>query len=182
MLTAGDERGRTQGGNNNAYCHDSAVSWVSWDDQPDWQHLHDLTRLLLRLRADHPVLRQRYFFEGVPLAVGGRKDISWLQPDGTEMTWQAWADSGVRTLGLFLAGDALRSHNSEGERIEDTSYVMWLHAGSEPVEVTLPADWADHYLEVVRTDAEPVPEPLKPGSSVLLLDHTFALFEAVSPG
>jgi glycogen debranching enzyme GlgX len=185
MLTAGDERGWTQGGNNNAFCQDNAVSWVSWDEDSEWRHLHDLTRRLLRLRTDHPVLRQRYFFEGMPLPDGTRKDISWLQPTGDEMTGEAWADSGAQTLGVFLAGDALRAHTPQGVRMHDTSYVMWLHAGGSPVDITLPKAWADHYVTVFRSDAAPDAEPLEPGSSLTLLDHTFALFEAVavaSPG
>ena len=180
MLTAGDERGRTQQGNNNPFCLDGPVSWISWDDPPGWMHLHELTRQLLALRAKHPALRQRYFFEGVPLHAGGRKDITWLQTNGEEMTEHTWADSGLRTLGLFLAGDAMRAHNSRGERMEDTSYVMWLHAGDAHVDVTLPRGWADHYVEVFRTDGPAVPDLLEPGKSVTLLDHTMALFEAVS--
>jgi glycogen debranching enzyme GlgX len=184
MLTAGDERGRTQGGNNNAYCQDNAVSWVSWDQDQEWSHLTDLTRLLLGLRATHPVLRQRYFFDGLALPEGQRKDVSWLHPNGDEMTSDTWADSRARTLGVFLAGDALRARTAEGVRLRDTSYLIWLHAGDQPVDVTLPKAWADSYLPVFRSDAEPdvdsLSVPLSPGSTVTLLDHTFALFEAVS--
>ena len=180
MLTSGDERGRTQRGNNNAFCHDGPVSWVSWDQPDAWSHLHDMTRLLLRLRADHPVLRQRFFFAGQPLLDGGRKDISWLTPGGNEMGPHDWADSGARTLGVFLAGDALRGQDVEGEPMRDTSYVMWLHSGDEPVDVTLPKEWPGHYVEVFRTDSAVDPTPLEPATSVTLLDHTFALFEALT--
>jgi glycogen operon protein len=180
MLTAGDERGRTQRGNNNAYCHDSAISWLDWDPANEWSHLHELTRLLLGLRAEHPVLRQRYFFEGRPPPDGDRKDVSWLQPDGTEMSGDAWADSSRRTLGVFLAGDALRARTQQGVRMHDTSYLMWLHAGDDPVEVTLPKTWADSYVTVFRSDETAAVEPIAPGSSVHLLDHTFALFEAIT--
>jgi glycogen operon protein len=179
MITAGDERGRTQRGNNNAFCQDNEISWHEWALDPAWQPLYDLARELLALRAEHPVLRQRYYFEGTPLNNTGRKDIMWLQPSGEEMDEEAWHDAGASTLGVFLAGDALRAVNAKGERKSDTSYVIWLHAGSEPVDVTLPEDWADHYLEVVRTDAPTGTERLKPGSTVTLLDRSFALFEAV---
>ncbi len=179
MLTAGDERGRTQGGNNNAYCQDSDLSWLSWDDDREWDHLRDLTRLLLTLRAEHPVLRQRSFFEGLPLSDGKRKDISWLRVSGEEMTGESWADSHLRTLGVFLAGDALRARTSQGPRLHDTSYLIWLHAGDGPVEVTLPTAWADSYRTVFRSDVDVDLVPLAPGCTVTLLDHTFALFEAV---
>ncbi|MGH3449096.1 MAG: glycogen debranching protein GlgX, partial [Nocardioidaceae bacterium] len=174
MVTAGDERGRTQGGNNNAFCQDNETSWVSWDTDPAWQHLHDLTRTLLRLRAEHPVLQQRYFFEGVPINGSGRKDITWLQATGEEMTQEAWLDSGATTLGIFLAGDALKAVSPRGEPQRDTSYLVWLHASSAPVDVTLPKEWARHYVELVRTDAPTAEEPLSPGASVTLLHHTFA--------
>ena len=161
---------------------------MSWQGDQSWGHLLDLTRRLLRLRAEHPVLRQRYFFEGVPLADGRRKDVSWLQADGEEMTGESWGDSQLRTLGVFLAGDALRARTTHGVRLHDTSYLIWLHAGGEPVQVTLPKAWADRYLLVYRSDADPSPasgpdsgsELIAPGSAVTLLDHTFALFEAVT--
>ncbi|MGI8577168.1 MAG: glycogen debranching protein GlgX [Nocardioidaceae bacterium] len=180
MLLGGDERGHTQRGNNNAFCQDNDVSWLSWEQDPRWKHLGDLTRSLLRLRAEHPVLRQRYFFEGKPLDGHGGKDITWLQPSGEEMTEQQWSDPTAATLGIFLAGDALRAVSSKGVRRRDKSYVLWFHAGSQPVTVTLPEPWADHYLELVRTDEANTGGPITPGSTVTLRDHTFALFEAVA--
>ncbi len=82
MITAGDERGRTQQGNNNAYCHDSPLSWVDWSPDPRWEHLTDLTRDLLALRRQHAVLRQRHFFAGRPVGDGARKDVAWFHPGG----------------------------------------------------------------------------------------------------
>jgi glycogen operon protein len=186
MLTSGDERGRTQGGNNNAFCQDNETSWFPWEDlDKQWQHLDRMTRLLLRLRADHPVLRQRHFFAGTPMAGNGRKDITWLQADGTEMTVDAWQDPTRSTLGVFLAGDALRGANAVGEPRQDTSFLLWLHAGSDPVDVTLPADLADRYVTVLRTDGDldaldatfSAGDHLSAGSTVSLLDRTFAVFE-----
>jgi glycogen operon protein len=180
MITAGDERGRTQRGNNNAFCHDSDLSWVSWSNDPDWAHLHALAGRLLALRQAHPVLRQRYFFAGKPLDSSGGKDITWLTASGDEMTEADWLDHSTATLGIFLAGDQLRAVDRRGVRRRDTSYLVWLHAGAEAVDVTLPAAWADHYVEVVRTDGDADPTPWKPGSQVRLLDRTLALFEAVA--
>jgi glycogen operon protein len=187
MIAGGDELGRTQLGNNNAFCHDSELSWVSWQPNPEWEHLHILARKLLRLRTDHPVLRQRYFFEGKPINGSGRKDITWLLPSGEELnTWDAWLDPGLSTLGVFLAGDQLRMVDVQGRRSRDTSYVIWLHSGAAPIDVVLPEPWADRYVEVLRTDrlddlvaADSPADPIKPGSTIRLLDHTVALFEAV---
>jgi isoamylase len=186
MIAAGNERGRTQQGNNNAFCHDSDLWWVSWDRQPQWEHLHELTRLLLRLRAEHPVLRQRFFFEGKPINGSDRKDITWLQPSGEEMNWDTWLDPDYTTLGVFVAGDQLRMFDERGQRRSDTSYVVWLHAGADPGEVLLPDCWADRYVEVLRTDrldnlSDPsARETLRPGTTVRLDHHTLALYEAVS--
>ncbi|MEP6665119.1 MAG: glycogen debranching protein GlgX [Nocardioidaceae bacterium] len=181
MISSGDERGRTQGGNNNAFCQDNEISWFPWEDlDPDWQHLDRLTRTLLKLRMEHPVLRQRHFFAGTPMGHSGRKDITWLQADGEEMTDGAWLDPTGMTLGVFLAGDALRAVNAVGERRHDTSYLIWMHAGAEPIDVTFPPELAEHYGEVVRTDRDIDDEPIKPGSTTSLLDRTFALFEARS--
>jgi isoamylase len=187
MLTAGDERGRSQQGNNNAFCHDTDLAWLCWQAEPGWEHLHPLASLLLRLRSEHPVLRQRFFFEGKPINGSDRKDITWLQPSGDEMNWTTWLDPTYRTIGVFLAGDQLRMFDQHGQRAHDTSYVFWLHAGDQPVDVSLPAAWADRYVEVVRTDrlealADPAQrETLAPGTTVRLDHHTMALYEAVAP-
>ena len=151
MLVAGDERGRTQGGNNNAYCQDNETSWLSWSDDEHWGALHTLTRRLVHLRREHPVLRQRHFFAGRPVVEGGRKDLSWIHPDGREMTGADWYDAGLRTLGMFLAGDAIRARDEHGEVIKDDSFLVWLHAGDADVTVTLP-DLSPDYAEVLRTD------------------------------
>ncbi len=191
MLVAGDERGRTQRGNNNAYCHDNDVSWVNWEPEPAWSPLHDLTRRLLALRAEHPVLHRHRFFEGAALEDNGRKDVVWLQPNGEEMDRVTWTDPANRTLGMYVAGDALRTLDRYGHPIRDTSYVIWLHADSDPVDLTLPLEWADHYRTVLRTDlpsstlaersddGEGAAKQLKPGSTVTLAPHSLAVFEAV---
>jgi glycogen debranching enzyme GlgX len=187
MLTSGDERGRTQGGNNNAFCQDNETSWFPWENlDKNWQHLDRLTRLLLRLRAEHPVLRQRHFFAGTPTGHNGRKDITWVQGDGTEMTEEGWLDPTRSTLGAFLAGDAIRGADAVGERRQDTSYLLWLHAGGEPVDVVLPPGLAERYTLVMRTDGdldaidqifdEAATEAA--GTALTLLDRTFALYEA----
>ena len=159
MLVAGDEMGRTQGGDNNAYCLDDETSWVDWSllKHPQWRSLLDLTRRLIHLRRRHPVLRQRLFFSGRPAFPGGLQDIAWFGPDGEEMTEADWfAPAGV--LGVYLSGQDIRGRGPQGERITDDSFLMILYAGAEKREFTLPgAPWARWYQVVVDTtlDADP---------------------------
>ncbi|CAN5752159.1 glycogen debranching protein GlgX [soil metagenome] len=142
MLTAGDERGRTQRGNNNAYCHDSELTWVGWSEDPRWSHLTTLTVDLLALRRRHPVLRARHYFVGHPVGDGRRKDLAWLHPAGHEMTQDDWFDTGLHTIGMLLNGDP------HGDR----SFVLWLHASHEPVTLVTPGDpWPDDWEVVVDT-------------------------------
>ena len=150
MITAGDERGRTQHGNNNAYCQDSPLSWMHWDPEADWSDLHELTRRLLRLRAEHPVLRRTRFRHGEPVldSTGeptGRKNLAWFGGAESEMTHHDWHDPHRRTLGVYLADD-------HTDRETDDAFLIWLHGGADPVQVTLPdGDWATTYTVVAHT-------------------------------
>ena len=91
MFTAGDERGRTQGGNNNPYVQDNEISWVDWRADDAWLDVYEVTKAALRLRREHPALRQRHWFEGRPTIEGGPKDLVWLHPSGREMAGDDWA-------------------------------------------------------------------------------------------
>jgi isoamylase len=137
MLLAGDELGRTQQGNNNAYAQDTEVSWI------DWQHMdHDLlayTRALISLRHAHPCFRRRRFFEGRPIW-GVDADIRWLRADGTEMNEQDWHTGFAKSFGCFLNGKAIRTISSHGERVTDDDFTLWFNAHSEPIEFRLAAD------------------------------------------
>ena len=97
MLTAGDERGRTQGGNNNAYGQDNETSWIDWRPDDAWLDVYEITKTALRLRREHPVLRQRHWFDGRPTIKGGIKDLVWVHPSGHEMTVDDWNDDSIRT-------------------------------------------------------------------------------------
>ena len=92
MITAGDERGRTQRGNNNAYSQDNEISWIDWRPDDAWLDVYEITKAALRLRREHPALRQRHWFEGRPAIRGGPKDLAWLHPSGREMTGDDWHD------------------------------------------------------------------------------------------
>ncbi|WP_165368065.1 glycogen debranching protein GlgX [Phytoactinopolyspora endophytica] len=152
MMTAGDEMGRTQFGNNNAYCQDNETTWVDWSLRDEFTDLHGLVQRLLALRARHPVFRQRRFFEGRPIRPGGRKDIGWFAPSGEEMDEADWHDESRRTLGMFLSGDGIRSRGEHGERITDDSFLLWLHSGADDIDVVLPGSpWATRYDVVIDT-------------------------------
>ncbi|WP_431782831.1 glycogen debranching protein GlgX [Streptomyces chumphonensis] len=156
MLVAGDEMGRTQGGNNNAYCQDNETGWVDWSllDEPGWRALFDLTARLVRLRRDHPVLRRRAFFSGRPHGPDGLRDLAWFTPHGTEMTEADWYAPGA-TLGMYLSGHDIPSRDERGEPVTDDSFLAVLHAGPEPAAFPLPGPpWATAYELVVDTARE----------------------------
>ncbi len=162
MLVAGDERGRTQGGNNNAYCLDDETSWVDWSADDAWLDVYEVTKAALALRRAHPALRQRHWFEGRPTIVGGPKDLAWLHPDGREMTTADWHDEQLTTLGMFVLGAPLRSPGPRGEQQVDASFCLWFHAGREPRDVVLMTQpWFDSGEVVLSTDAA-----LEAGTSV----------------
>ena len=163
MLTAGDERGRTQGGNNNAYVQDNATSWIDWRPDDAWLDVYDITKTALRLRREHPALRQRHWFEGRPTIKGGIKDLVWVHPDGREMSTDDWNDDSCRTVGMFLNGAPLRYPGPHGEQVRDKSFMIWLNAGHDDVKLTLPANqWVHHGEVVLSTNAE-----LAVGTSIL---------------
>ncbi|WP_455354206.1 glycogen debranching protein GlgX [Streptomyces sp. SYSU K217416] len=156
MLVAGDELGRTQGGNNNAYCQDNATSWLDWTllDDPDWRPLFELTSRLIGLRHTHPVLRRRAFFSGRQQGADGLRDLAWFTPGGTEMTERDWY-APAATLGLYLSGRDIPGRDARGAQVTDDSFLAVLHAADRPVSWVLPgAPWAEAYELVVDTSRE----------------------------
>jgi len=139
MLCGGDEMGRTQRGNNNAYCQDSEISWVDWKLSKPQQALLTFTRNLIALRQNHPVFRRRRFFQGRRIRGAEVKDLYWLRPDGKEMTDEDWTKGYVRCLGVRLAGDALDEKDPKGKPLLDDTFLMLLNAHHEPRPFTLPA-------------------------------------------
>ncbi|MEU7733305.1 glycogen debranching protein GlgX [Streptomyces griseus] len=182
MLVAGDEMGRTQGGNNNAYCQDNETGWLDWSllEEPAWRQLTELTARVLTLRRTHPVLRRRAFFSGRAQAPDGLRDLAWFARDGREMTEGDWY-APAATLGLYLSGRDIPGRDARGEPVTDDSFLAVLHAGAEPVAFELPGPpWADAYelvLDTSREDQAQAPgtvleggtEVAVPARSVLLL-------------
>ncbi|MFF0073885.1 glycogen debranching protein GlgX [Streptomyces sp. NPDC005494] len=156
MLVAGDEMGRTQGGNNNAYCQDNEVSWVDWSllEDPRWRELTELTARVLALRHRHPVLRRRAFFAGTPQAPDGLRDLAWFTDRGAEMTEGDWY-APAATLGLYLSGRDIPGRDARGGQITDDSFLAVLHADHRPCDFTLPGPpWAQSYEMVLDTSRE----------------------------
>ncbi len=148
MLLGGDEIGRTQGGNNNAYCQDNEISWFDWRAVD--ADLLEFTRTLIHLRRDHPVFRRRRWFFGRPIR--GTVDIGWCRPDGQEMSDDDWDFSDAMALGLFLNGEAIPSRDERGRRIVDDSFLLLSNAGHESVHWRLPRMWSPAWEVVLRTD------------------------------
>jgi isoamylase len=149
MLLAGDEMGRTQDGNNNAYCQDNAVSWIDWNLSPADRELMDFVTRLIQLRRDHPVFRRRNFFQGQEIRGTGNKDIHWIKPDGTEMSDHEWAHDFARSLGVYLSGDALGEVDRRGRPIHDDNFILLFNAHHERIDFRLPILCAGCVWQVV---------------------------------
>ncbi len=152
MLLAGDELGRTQLGNNNAYCQDNEVSWVDWEPDEGREALLEFCRAIVVLRREHPVFRRRKFFQGQAIHGSGVKDIGWFTPDGAEMREALWQEPDISTLGVFLNGDELPDRGPRGERVVGASFLLLLNGGAEPALFTLPdKPWGKEYELVADT-------------------------------
>ena len=139
MLLAGDEIGRTQGGNNNAYCQDNAISWVDWEFDEGQQKLLRFVQRLIALRRAHPVFRRRDFFQGRPLRGRDVKDIVWLTNEGNEMSDEEWEKHHARSLGVYLAGAGLTETDSHGRPLRDDNFLLLFNAHHDVVPFRLPA-------------------------------------------
>jgi isoamylase len=138
MLTGGDEWGRTQHGNNNAYCQDNEISWFNWERDDKQLQLLEFTKKLIQLRKDHPVFRRPKFFQGRRIRGSEIRDVMWFNPGGNEMNDEEWTSPFVRCLGMLLSGDAIDVLNFEGEPIRDETFLFLINAHFEPIPFVLP--------------------------------------------
>ncbi len=154
MIGGGDEIGRTQQGNNNAYCQDNEVSWYDWEHAD--QGLLGFTRDLIRLRSAHPVFCRRRWFQGRAIRGGDVADIGWFTPGGTEMSEEDWQTGYAKSLGVFLNGDAMQTIDEHGQRVTDDSFYVMFNAHSEPVEFVLPeSKWGGRWTLTLDTSTLP---------------------------
>lgn len=150
MLLAGDEMGRTQKGNNNAYCQDNEISWVDWLKTD--QSLLEFTRKLIELRRNHPVFCRRRWFQGQPIKGTGVEDIVWFLPDASEMTEEHWNNDFAKSLGIFLNGLGIHWVGPKGEQITDDNFYIIFNAHFEAVPYKLPPEkYGKHWKKVLDT-------------------------------
>ncbi|MFG2163127.1 glycogen debranching protein GlgX [Streptomyces olivaceus] len=162
MLSHGDELGRTQRGNNNAYCQDNDISWIDWRLDDEQRSLLDFVRRLIALRADHPVLRRRRYFRGDTATRADQPlpDLVWLLPDAREMTDDDWRRSDAHAVGVFLNGDAIAEPDPCGRPVVDDSFLLLLNSHWEPTDFRLPgAGYGERWTALIDTaDPEGVPD------------------------
>jgi glycogen operon protein len=153
MLLGGDELGRTQGGNNNAYCQDNAISWFDWENIDE--DLLAFTRALIHFYREHPVFRRRGWFQGREVHVQSADhvhDIAWFTAAGVEMSDHDWANAAANVLGIFLNGEGLSLPNDYGERVIDDSFYLMFNAHHEPTRFRFPhARWGQYWTLVMDT-------------------------------
>jgi glycogen debranching enzyme GlgX len=181
MITAGDERGRTQRGNNNAYAQDNETSWIDWRPDDAWLDVYDITKTALRLRREHQALRQRHWFEGRPTIRGGPKDLAWLHPSGREMTPDDWHDHDLRAIGMFVSGAPLRAPGPQGQQQVDNSFMLWFNSDWLPLRIELPEnDWVQTGEVVLSTDFKlPVGTVIKAGDRLSIGRRTVVVIRQV---
>ena len=155
MISHGDELGRTQLGNNNAYCQDNELAWVDWEAAREDAVLTEFTARLAALRATHPVFRRQRFFQGRPLRGSGIEDIAWLRPDGQAMNDEAWG-SGARSLAIFLNGRGIPDRDQVGRPVVDDSFLLLVNAHHAPITFVLPDESYGQVWEVVIDTADPL--------------------------
>ena len=174
MILGGDEIGRTQGGNNNAWCQDNEISWVDW--QRADRDLLAFTRRLIELRRAHPVLRRRRFFQGR----GERlPDVWWMRPDGRRMTRRDWENAEARAIGVFLNGDELHAESHGGEEVRDDSFLVLFNAHFEDIVFRLPARRFGTRWELELSTGAVEAERLAPGADVTVEARSLAVLRRV---
>jgi isoamylase len=150
MLLGGDELGRTQRGNNNAWCQDNEISWFDWEQRDE--ALTEFTRRLISLRKTHPVFRRTTFFQGRGDEL---PDVWWMRPDGRKMTQRDWRNGGARAIGVFLNGDELAMQTTRGEEVHDESFLLLFNAHDAPIPFRMPTRRFGARWKLELSTAEP---------------------------
>jgi glycogen operon protein len=185
MISHGDEFARTQRGNNNAYCQDNELAWVSWPEGEDADTtLLDFTRAMVWLRKDHPVFRRRRFFHGRPVegTHDDLSDIAWFTPEGAEMTQRDWNSARASALTVFLNGNAISEPGARGERIADDSFLLMFNASPKSLDFVVPVDHGRQWEVVVdtaRTEGVPARTGAKvqAGDRLTLVDRSLTVLQ-----
>ncbi|TDH21564.1 glycogen debranching enzyme GlgX [Segetibacter sp. 3557_3] len=179
MIVAGDEFGRTQHGNNNAYCQDNEISWLDW--QKADKGLLTFAQTLIRFYKSHPVFSRRRWFKGKPIWGHDVEDIAWFLPEGIEMTQERWSHDYAKSLGIFLNGKAIRMEDDNGDLIIDDNFYLIFNANDEPVPYKLPlAQYGKRWIKVLDTSEPQLVDGKQydAGSTVMVPDRSVVVLQA----
>jgi glycogen operon protein len=174
MIVAGDEMGRTQRGNNNAYCQDNEISWIDWDLGARDHRLLAFTRRLIEVFHANPAFRRRGYFTGRPLG-DGLKDLAWIRPDGREMTDEDWSDQSNQVLGMLVDGRATDDVDERGRPVFGDTLLVLLNGGGRSRFFVLPeVEGSGAWEEIVNT-ARPETTRFIRGEGLMLVAHSLIL-------
>ncbi len=181
MLRAGDEFGATQQGNNNAYCQDNEISWLTWQRDRRQNRLFRFVSHLARYRQAHPLLRRARYFRGQDANGNGVKDVTWFDANGSEMNEAAWAEGHAKVLGVMLSGESANLRDEREEPLRDVTLLLFFNPTSADVEAVLPGPTNTSWVPVIDTAHEQgflaKSTPVSAGSPYRLRRHVFVLFE-----
>ncbi|HVJ92400.1 MAG TPA: hypothetical protein VM580_21515, partial [Labilithrix sp.] len=185
MITAGDEIGKTQHGNNNAFVQDNAISWLDWALSPDRERLLAFCRDVVAFRRRHPVFRRPRFLRGERVAGSELPDIAWFRSDGREMVQSDWETPSRAVLGLLLAGDALDWRDAKGNAVVDDTFLVLLNGSHDDIVFTLPGfEWGSRWALRINTADEAMSsgDAVDAASRVSLEAHTVMVYKRIAPG
>ena len=182
MLLGGDEFGRTQNGNNNAYCQDNEISWLNWEERDEKQKaLFEFIRRLIQLRHEHPVFRRPKFFQGRRIRGSEIKDVMWFNPGGNEMSEKDWSLPFARCLGMMLSGDTIDVMSFQGEPIRDDTFLFVINAHYETISFLLPGQEGVEWELLIDTATEPgffaEPKRFPAGDELSVIDRAACLLK-----
>lgn len=178
MLVSGDEIGRTQGGNNNAYCQDNEISWLNWENAD--RELLEFTRKLIHLRNTHSVFSRKNWFKGVPARDTKIEDIAWFLPDGTQMEEHHWNDGSAKSVAIYLSGDGIRSVDSAGNPVIDDNFYLIFNAHEEGLDYKIPnKKYGTHWKAVIDTSktGDPAAREFQPEDTIHVEGRSVVLIQ-----
>jgi glycogen operon protein len=179
MLLGGDEMGRTQQGNNNAYCQDNEISWFNWQRDDAQRQLLEFSKRLIQFRKEHPVFRRPKFLQGRRIRGSEIKDVMWFNPGGNQMSEEEWGSPFCRCLGMLLSGDSTDVLDSNGDPVRDDTFLLLINAHYEMIPFLLPGMENLEWQMLLDTTNEmgflPQPKKFSSGEDVDLCERSACL-------